>query len=417
MLILLIVYLCSLMSDKFFFCFQFCVTFSMVMAQIFGHLDYLDGPAPHLPEMSMDLGDFEFDLDTIHESLGSWIQPDLLSSVPSFVDLEDLDITKAVRYDCMWSASVQTQNTSANSSRCSSSTSGGGGGGNNTNLLSHSFCENALLDEFLLMLDSGSFFNNSATTTSDVKTEVKEEEELRSRAVKFTSLDHCYVSTTCPPAHSKHEDSIDTPPESSDDDLSRSAPSTASLSLPSLSHHHCRHSSSSSRPSSQTLPHHHHHNINNNNNNNLVGGKAGSGGVAKFSFCVKLKADNSSRSVLKQHLWAVRLPLNVSAVGFRTVGGSSDKLGSGSILQAGVLRRNQMERQRRNELKVAFDELKATITDIADSDRVSKQMILDKAVENCRGLQSREAALRLRREWLKRSNSQLKERLRLLQQQ
>jgi hypothetical protein len=136
-----------------------------------------------LPEMSMDLGDFEFDLDTIHESLGSWIQPDLLSSVPSLVDLEDLDITKAVRYDCMWSASVQTQNTSANSSRCSSSsssTSGGGGGGNNTNLLSHSFCENALLDEFLLMLDSGSSVNNSATTASDldidVKTEVKEEE-------------------------------------------------------------------------------------------------------------------------------------------------------------------------------------------------------------------------------------------------
>jgi len=260
--------------------------------------------------------------------------------------------------------------------------------------------------------------------------------------VKFTSLDHCYVSTACPPAHSKHEDSsnfIDTPPESSDDDddMSRSAPSTASLPFPSLSHHHRRHSSS--RPGSRTLHHHHHHNINN-NNNNLVGGtsllkksKAGSGGVAKFSFRVKLKADNSSRSVLKQHLRAVRSPLKVSAVGFRAAGGSSVKLGSGSILQAGVRRRkeaslklkheearevhNQMERQRRNELKVAFDELKATITDIADSDKVSKQMILDKAVENCRGLRSREAALRLRRERLKRSNSLLKERLRLLQQQ
>jgi hypothetical protein len=299
------------------------------------------------------------------------------------------------------------------------------------------------------MLDTASSGSSSCPPTATdldihIKTEVKEEEEeeLRSRAAMFTSLDHCYVSTACPPAHIKHEDSsnfIDTPPESSEDsDDDISSFTSARLLFPSLSQHH-RHNNSN-----RTLHHHHRHNIN--NNNTLVGGasllkktKSGSGGVAKFSFRVKLKTDTSSRSVLKQHLRTNRSPLKVSAVGFRTAGGagSSIKLASGnsscSLAQAGVRRRkeaslklkheearevhNQMERQRRNELKIAFDELKASITDIADSDKVSKQMILDKAVENCRGLRSREAALRLRRERLKRCNSQLKERLRLLQQQ
>merc|ERR1719150_2590455 len=44
---------------------------------------------------------------------------------------------------------------------------------------------------------------------------------------------------------------------------------------------------------------------------------------------------------------------------------------------------NQMERQRRNELKVAFDDLKVHLPEIATSDKASKQQILDKAVETC----------------------------------
>ena len=449
----------------------------MVMDQIFGGplsflrleqepgLEYIDNSKDLLPEMSMDLEDFQFDLDTISDSLGPWIQPaettvaDLLRGTDSCksepIDFEDLDITEAVRYDCMWSTSTaaaaallapaKSSNSSSNSVAiplATNSRNSSTGNNNNNNIssnpLSHPFCENALLDEFLRLLDTPSAAGHHAHTdlaNMDIKTEVKEEEEeeLRSRAVRFTSLDHCYVSTACPPIIKHEEDAsnfIDTPPESSDDD-DEDMPSPLAL----------RHSSSYSRH----LHHHHHHhrqsqiNSSSNINNNSVGtsllkkSTCSSSGVAKFSFRVKLKTE-SSRSVLKHHLRTVRSPLKVSAIGFKSSHGSSSSTNSSSSgMQAGVRRRkeaslklkheearevhNQMERQRRNELKVAFDELKASIVDIAASDKVSKQMILDKAVERCEGLRSREASLRQRRERLKRSNSLLKARLRALQQQ
>jgi hypothetical protein len=425
----------------------------MVMDQIFGgplslpSLDYLDNTKDLLPEMSMDLEDFQFDLDTIHDSLGSWIQPDLLHAEKDStatacksesVDFEELDITEAVRYDCMWSTSVPAKSSSAhNSSSCGS---GGANRQNNSNLLAHPFCENALLDEFLRMLEPSCSVSSSPPSL-DIKTEVaevkeeEEEAELRSRAVMFTSLDHCYVSTTGPPppGYVKHEDSsnfIDTPPESSDDDEEMSSVA-ASLPFHTLNRHHSSHSSNSS---SRHLHHHHHRHISSSINNNVntasllkMPSQSSGSSIAKFSFRVKLKAD-SSRSVLKRHLRGVRSE-QLKVV--RTSAGGSAS--NSSLMQAGVRRRkeaslklkhdearevhNQMERQRRNELKLAFDELKASITDIADSDKVSKQMILDKAVESCRGLRSREAALRLRRERLKRNNALLKERLQLLRQQ
>lgn len=440
-----------------------------------------------LPEMSMDLEDFQFDLDTISDSLGPWIQTaasadtDLLlhghSSCKSEpIDFEDLDITEAVRYDCMWStttATAATATTAKSSSSCSvaiphfrsrnNSTAAAG-----ASQLSLPFCENALLDEFLRLLDTpptGPPGGSGGLDPLDcVKTEVKDEdeeeattteeeedEERRSRAVRFTSLDHCYISS----AGIKQEEAyqqlgsanlnIDTPPESSDDD-EEMHPATAIR-------HHSQYSSFNSN--SRHLHHHHHHN----NNNNISGGTSllkkvnkssscsssfsNGGGLAKFSFRVKLKTD-SSRSVLKHHIrqTARSSPLKVSAIGFRPAAvtttttiasGHHHHGGSGSSLQAGIRRRkeaslklkhdearevhNQMERQRRNELKLAFDDLKASIADIAASDKVSKQMILDKAVERCQGLRTREAALRQRRERLRRSNNQLRERLRALQHQ
>merc|ERR1712228_970597 len=76
---------------------------------------------------------------------------------------------------------------------------------------------------------------------------------------------------------------------------------------------------------------------------------------------------------------------------------------------------NQMERQRRNELKVAFDELKVHLPEIATSDKASKQQILDKAVETCLNIRSTESSLKTRVTTLNKTNSQLKERLRKLQ--
>ena len=76
---------------------------------------------------------------------------------------------------------------------------------------------------------------------------------------------------------------------------------------------------------------------------------------------------------------------------------------------------NQMERQRRNELKVAFDELKVHLPEIATSDKASKQQILDKAVETCLTMRSSESSLKTKVTTMNKTNSQLKEKLRKLQ--
>merc|ERR1712241_242712 len=77
---------------------------------------------------------------------------------------------------------------------------------------------------------------------------------------------------------------------------------------------------------------------------------------------------------------------------------------------------NQMERQRRNELKCSFDELKTVIPDLATSDKASKQQILDKAVDTVKLIKSTEASLQQRRNNLYKSNAALQEKLRLLKE-
>ena len=75
---------------------------------------------------------------------------------------------------------------------------------------------------------------------------------------------------------------------------------------------------------------------------------------------------------------------------------------------------NQMERQRRNELKVSFDNLKTVLPEIAESEKASKQQILDKAVETCKVIKSTEHSLANKKNGLTKSNALLKEKLRLL---
>jgi len=75
---------------------------------------------------------------------------------------------------------------------------------------------------------------------------------------------------------------------------------------------------------------------------------------------------------------------------------------------------NQMERQRRNELKLSYDKLKTVLPEIAESDKASKQQILDKAVETCKVIKSTELSLQNRKNSLTKSNALLKEKLRLL---
>ena len=75
---------------------------------------------------------------------------------------------------------------------------------------------------------------------------------------------------------------------------------------------------------------------------------------------------------------------------------------------------NSMERQRRVELKDAYDGLKERIPSIAQEDKVSKLMILNTAADYCKGVEARLA--RLRRDRLREADRgrRLQERLNLL---
>ena len=78
---------------------------------------------------------------------------------------------------------------------------------------------------------------------------------------------------------------------------------------------------------------------------------------------------------------------------------------------------NQMERQRRTDLKNAFDQLKDFVPSIAHSDRASKQMVLDKAIEHCKSLRLKEENVRNQRRNLVQRNELLRKKLLLLESQ
>jgi len=78
---------------------------------------------------------------------------------------------------------------------------------------------------------------------------------------------------------------------------------------------------------------------------------------------------------------------------------------------------NQMERQRRTDLKNAFDTLKDCVPTIANSDRASKQMVLDKAIDYCKVLKSKEISVKeIRKSWVQR-NEALRKKLALIESQ
>lgn len=78
---------------------------------------------------------------------------------------------------------------------------------------------------------------------------------------------------------------------------------------------------------------------------------------------------------------------------------------------------NQMERQRRTDLKNAFDQLKDFVPTIANSDRASKQMVLDKAIDHCKNLKMKETRVREERKNIVQRNELLKKKLALLESQ
>jgi len=411
----------------------------MVLDQIFSHMEgpdshlsYLHNSTEALNEMSMDLDDIKFDFDTISDNLGDWIDSpdckvnnvdysDILKSEP--LNFNDVSITEAVKYDCMWSSNP-----------------------NPSTLSQTTLSENNLLDDFLKMLDS-------STSNFELDLDIKDEpvkpvssckqtdpltcdrlQEKDSDVRMYTSLDHCYVSRgPSSPAGDKTTSYPMTPPESSEDEDSSCTSSRSGASSSSGYY--------SVSSSSQSLL----------KKMRYRSGSGSGGGEAKFCVKVKLSTD-PSRSLLKQQKFHI-IKNNTSKSPFSRPSSTSPPLSSSfahdnnetspvqvnstrilhrAQIQNNMRRRkeeslrikhedareihNHMERQRRNELKVAFDELKACMPDIANSDKVSKQMILDTALHNCKLLKSKEVSLKLKRDRLKKSNAELLRKISALQE-
>lgn len=415
----------------------------VIMDDIFGQLPPLDLPLPDGPEFSLDidlnpkemmeLEEFDFDFEEIND-LGSWINSsgeeivneDSNTSVTSErLNYEDLEIKEAVRYDCMWSSYSEFN---AHKSRNNSSSS------NDSLNLSSSF-----YDGLLGSIDTP---DNTNSDCSSVKSEMETDEDeitsekknihmsedmkpTMSTAHLITSLDHCYnISST----HLDNERFLGkseplTPPVSSDDEDSNQ--NTFSFTNNCSNHNRNQNSlakprrliTTNSKTHTQSLlkrPIH----------------RQRTTSEAKFSINLKvnLKTDKS-RSLLKQKVKIIRTPfMNKTSSTesqlkkklleqHRTSQSALRKRKERSLkMQEGEAREvhNQMERQRRNELKVAFDELKVHLPEIATSDKASKQQILDKAVETCLTIRSTESSLKSKVTTLNKTNTLLKEKLRKL---
>jgi len=425
----------------------------VIMEDIFGQLPSFDLPLSEDPEFSldidlnpkemMDLEELNFDFEEIND-LGSWIatssdednSADVNTSENSEttsdrLNFEDLDIKEAVRYDCMWS-SYNEFNAKKSAKAITTDT-------DNTLNLSTSF-----YDSLLGSIDtpSSSDCSDSCSVRSEMETDEDEEKSLKkiSRGEKekqsvvksahlITSLDHCYniSSTHLDNEHFLPKSAPLTPPVSSDDDEPTSVANKAFTFSNSCSNHNIRNQNTKHKRIITTSAKNHSKSLLKPMNRQRTTSEA------KFSFKlgVNLKTNSDkSRSLLKQKVKIVRTPftnktsstesqLKKKLFGeHRTTQSAMRKRRERSLkMQEGEAREvhNQMERQRRNELKSAFDELKLHLPDIASSDKASKQQILDKAVDTCLTVRNRESSLKGKVTNMTKTNSQLKEKLRHLQ--
>jgi len=445
----------------------------VIMDEIFGQLPPLDLPLPDGPDFSLDidlnpkdmmeLEEFDFDFEEIND-LGSWIatSDDSLSEEVMGVDsvnsenerlqhFEDLDIKEAVRYDCMWTSynefNAQKSHRNSNSSSPTASLN-----------LSSSFYdsllgsidtpENSDCSSIKSEMETDTDSEESEKRKAKTEEEKKKKEQTMSPAHIITSLDHCYnISST----HLDNERFLPrsssgplTPPVSSDDEDCNSSSSTNfAFSTSNINYKNqnqrnekgLKQQVGNSRRMITTSMNKQQH------TQSLLKrsmNRQRTLSEAKFSINLKVnrqivKQTDKSRSLLKQKVKIVRTPFtNTTKTTSSTESQLKKKLFEQHRTSQSAMRKrkerslkmqegearevhNQMERQRRNELKVAFDELKVHLPEIATSDKASKQQILDKAVETCLNIRSTESSLKTRVTTLNKTNSALKERLRKLQ--
>ena len=443
----------------------------VIMDEIFGQLPPLDLPLPDGPDFSLDidlnpkdmmeLEEFDFDFEEIND-LGSWIatSDDSMSEEVMGVDrvnsenerlqnFEDLDIKEAVRYDCMWTSynEFNAQKSHRNSNNSSPTASLNLSSSFYDSLLgSIDTPENSDCSSIKSEMETDSDEDSEKRKAKQTREEVEEKKEeslhtTMSPAHIITSLDHCYnISST----HLDNERFLPrsssgplTPPVSSDDEDCNNSSSTnfafSNINYKSQARNEKGLKQSATRRVITTSNKAHTQSL---LKRSMNSSRQRTLSEAKFSINLKVnrqivKQADKSRSLLKQKVKIVRTPFANTKTSstesqlkkklfeqHRTSQSAMRKRKERSLkMQEGEAREvhNQMERQRRNELKVAFDELKVHLPEIATSDKASKQQILDKAVETCLNIRSTESSLKTRVTTLNKTNSQLKERLRKLQ--
>ena len=414
-----------------------------------------------MPDINLNLEELEFDFEDM-QNFGPWIEADIdvnniepeptkHEALSERLNFKDLEIEEAVRYDCMWS-SYNEFNADNSSSKVNSKSTPLKSAASNTvtssspNLnLSNSFYD-SLLNSF--ETPSCTESDNTSERSSDMDTDAEDTEagdkaqiytnirdienknlDRESSIRLFASMDHCYNISSTQLDNEKFLPQSPssgplTPPMSSDDEES------------SDKHRQTNFKFDQTKTSQ-----------NNKNKCTFIRTKASNAGAnnikssqsllkksytksspeAKFSFKLNLN-DTKSRSLLKQRIQKVKI---IKAPGVKSdkekkKGDKANKVQSAirkrkerSLkMQEGEAREmhNQMERQRRNELKLSFDKLKTVLPELATSDKASKQQILDKAVDAVNMFKSTEASLAARRNNLSKSNALLQEKLRLLKQ-
>ena len=253
-------------------------------------------------------------------------------------------------------------------------------------------------------------------------------------SVSHGHSDHCYTSLNS--NNSNNNSSLLTPPESSEDEDSTSSFLSSPSPSPSPSP-----SSNFSKPRKSCLTQIANDRLNK-DVKSLLKSTAKNMTKAvkpKFKFSIRMKKGSSStlpythrRAKAKKDKKSSRITIssykalkeNEQSLLFTSsqsvkVGCVNDKMFKTDKLNNREARdvHNQMERQRRSDLNRAYAILKDFVPSIANSDRTSKQMVLDKAIEHCTMLRKREEASREQKRNLHHRNEALRKKLQQLETQ
>jgi len=436
---------------------------SMVMDDIFGMTDLheaenifgfdtelssvvSEGAAASVKNMDLDmppinLEELEFDFEDMKD-FGPWIETDVGANIEpepckpeslgERLNFKDLEIKEAVRYDCMWSSYNEFHADTKVSSKTDSTSSISS---SPTLNLSNSFYD-SLLNNFDTPsctsdnsdtnsdkssdMDTDEDTDNSSDAKQQIYTNIKDiesrnESSYQSSVRLFASMDHCYNISSTQLDNEKfinNQSGPLTPPMSSDDEDSSQQQTNIKFSRTSQKVNNNKftyiRTKASNINKSQSL---------------LKKSYTKQSSEAKFSFKLNLKDAKNSRSLLKQRIQKVKIikapKLKEEGAKAKSVQSAIRKRKERSLkMQEGEAREihNQMERQRRNELKLSFDKLKTVLPELASSDKASKQQILDNAVDTVKMIKSTEATLQSRVNSLSKNNNALKEKLRQLKE-